>query len=167
MLYRLPPQVKGEGAGARASRPAAGPGMGPGADGFPAAGPAACQSGEKNTHVVSLWPSRGTRTNPAASEAEFLTQLCGRTGAGPLHRARAAPPKVSLDLHASSHPGVARKPKALHLPEESRYSLRGGKKKKKFKQLGTTDRASVYKRLQKGITVTLMIGTLYGGKCLQ
>lgn len=35
---------------------------------------------KKKHHVVSLWPSRGTRTNPAASEAEFLTQRCGRTG---------------------------------------------------------------------------------------
>lgn len=44
--------------------------------------------GERRRNVVSLWPARGTRTNPAAaSETEFLAQLCEKPsclGAGGL-----------------------------------------------------------------------------------
>lgn len=143
--------------------------MGPGADGFPAVGPATCESGGKNTHVVSLRPSRGTRTNPAASEAGFLTQLCGRTGG------RTAAPSPGCPSEAFSGPARELSPRSC--TETEGFKPAGGaqifakrrkkEKKKKFKQLGTTDRASVYERLQKGITVTLMMGKLYGGKCLQ
>lgn len=84
-----------EGGGSGASR-ALDLGCGRGEDGFNAVGPVTCENEGKN--VVSLWPSLGTRTNPAApSEAEFLTQLCGRGwGTRRVDRAQVLPHKRLL-----------------------------------------------------------------------
>lgn len=65
----------------------------------------------KEKNVVSLWPSHGTRTNPAAAatKAVFLAQPCGQ-GWGQDPRASPGAPVEGFSGPAwSSHPRVAPK----------------------------------------------------------
>lgn len=108
--YRPPPQVKGERWWGR----------GRGEDVFNAVGPVTCENEEKN--VVSLWPSRGTRSNPAAaSKAEFLAQPCGRWwGQGPVGQPRCTGARLLRTCPPALSPRAAPKLNAFSLLKESR-----------------------------------------------